>query len=97
MKILFEQIGSYRLQVVLQEVFQFDFLLLRQILSALEQTPSGLLENRLVSVSIHLPVLACANLVDSFVELGNNVESIQNVDGLSGLLGNHLQVRPSHI
>ena len=81
----------------MQQFGQLHRLLLGAVLGAFQQAPAGVLQHRLVAVLLQSPGLPTADLVDRFVHLLHDVETVQNVDGRLQLLGDHVQVGLPHI
>ena len=68
-------------------------MLASQIGDPLQKAPAAVLEHRFVALGGQLFGLGGSDLVEALVEPGHDVEAIENVQGLRGLLGDHLQVR----
>jgi len=97
LKLLLQEIASNRFQVVLQKVRQFGFLSFRQVLRPFEQQPAALGQHRFITLILQLFRLLGAHFVNRLVQVGHDVEPVQDVDGMSRLLGNHLQIGFPHI
>jgi hypothetical protein len=97
LKVLFEQVGPNRLEVVLQQLGQADLLFFAEVLRALEQQPAAVLEHRLIAASLERFDLGGAYLVDGLAHMGHDVEAVKHMPGLPGLLGNNPQVRLPHV
>ena len=97
MEILLEKISPDRLEVVLQYLLQLDRLFGSQIPIMFQQTPAGILEYLLIAILEQSPGFFRSDLVDRLVELLDDVEAIQYVQGILCLLSDHLQVRFPHV
>src|SRR5208283_4751217 len=97
LEVLLEQIGPHGLQVVAQQIAQAEPLMLGQVGLALEHAPTGLLQHRLVAVAGQPASLGGTHLVQRGIHLGNNMEAIEDVDGLAAPLADHLQIGLPHV
>src|SRR5208283_1250876 len=97
LEVLLEQIGPHGLQVVAQQIAQAEPLMLGQVGLALEHAPTGLLQHRLVAVAGQPTSLGGTHLVQRGIHLGDNMEAIEDVDGLAAPLADHLQIRLPHV
>ena len=88
-----EQIGSNRLQVVLQQVAQTKFLTTSEILFALEQAPTGFLQNRLIAILFHAARFVGADLVEGIIHLGDDMKAVEDIEGLRTVLADEAQIR----
>src|SRR6266513_5515021 len=71
--------------------------MLAQIDLAFEPAPTGLLQHWLVAVARQPASLGGAQLVQGGIHLGDNMEAIEDVDGLAAPLADHRQVRLPHV
>ena len=97
LKLLFQQIAPDRLQIILQQIRQLGLLFLGQVFRAFQQQPATLRQHRFITLLFQLFRLLSTHLVDRLAHVRHDVEAVQNMDRLSGLLGNHLQVRLPHV
>ena len=97
LKTLLEQITAYALEVVLEQIGELGMLLFGQVLLALQEAPSAALEHRLVSLLRHTLGFGGTDFVQGFVQPSHNVEPVQNMHGMRGFLGDHLQIGLPHV
>ena len=62
----------------------------------LEKAPAGLGQNRFVSVPLHASGFGGADVVESLVHLGHDVEPVEDIECLGTLLADHAQIRFPH-
>ena len=94
---LAEQMSPDALEVVLKEFLELDLLVVGEVLPPLQQAPSGLRQDRLVAVLLHLGRLGATHLVDRHVHVPHDVEAVEHVQGGRDLLRDHLEVRLPHV
>lgn len=97
LKLLFTQLTPDRLQIVAQKFCQLWLLLGRQILWSLEQQPARVGQYRFKAVPFQLLGLLGTNLVNCLAQVRHDVKPIQNMNRMTNLLSNHLQVRFPHV
>src|SRR5580700_8601988 len=96
-EVLLEEVGARRLEVQTQQVSQAALLFRRQVAWALEQAPAGVLEGHWVALTTEFGGVLTARLVDGLVEVGDDVELVEDVDGLARVALDHLEVRFPHV
>jgi len=92
-----EQVGAHALEVVLHDILELGSLLVGEVFGALREAVLGVLEHALVAVGLEPPGLGRADLAERLVEVGDNVEAVQEVKGMRQLLGDHLEVGLPHV
>ena len=92
-----EQVGFHALEVVLDDLVESCLLCVGEVFGILCETVLGVLEHLLVALASHPSGFTSADLIKSFVEIGHDVEAIEDVAGLRNLLGDHFQVRLPHV
>jgi len=97
LEVLAEQMSPDALEVVLQDLLEPDFLMVREVLRSLEQAPAGLREDRLVAVPLQLGDLGPPDVVESHVHVPHDVEAVEDVKGGRDLLCDHVEVLPPHV
>src|ERR1700732_3308731 len=68
-----------------------------EILFALEHTPAGFLQQRLVAVLGHLSGFGGTDLIQRLIHLGHDMKTIQNMQRLRTFVADHIQVGLPHI
>ena len=94
---LFQQIGPDRFQVAPQEFRQAGFLGVGEVFPPTEEDPLRLGQDRFFPFALQGADLIGPDLVDCLSHVTHNVEPIENMYGLGGLLGNDCQVGLPHI
>ena len=79
LKRFFEKIRADCFQVVAQEVAEAEVLLVTKILVAFEQQPAGLLQDRVTTFAFHETGFLRANFVECLVHIGDDVETIKDM------------------
>jgi hypothetical protein len=97
LKVLLQQVAAHRLQVVAQEIAQFDFLFGGQILRSFEQAPTGMGEDGSQPLRPQFSCLLRPNFVDGLVHMHGDVKAVQDMDSLAGLPGDDPEVGFPHI
>lgn len=97
LEVFLEQITPDRAEIVLHQLGQADFLLDTQVLRALQEPPPSLRQNRLIPLSLELPGFLGTHIIDRLVQMGRDMEPIQDMESLARLFRNHLQVRSPHV
>lgn len=92
-----EQVGLHTLEVILHDRVQPGLLSIGEIFGIFGETIFGVLEHFLVALAFHSSGFSSPNLIEGFVEVGDNVETVENVAGLRNLPGDHFQVRLPHV
>ena len=93
LEVLLQQGTPHRAEIVVPQLGQPDFRLFTQIFRALQEQPPGLRRDRLIALGRERPRFLRAPFVDCLVQMGHDVEPIQDMEGLAGLFRNHAQVR----
>ena len=97
LEVFLQQITPHRAEIVPQQLGQTDVLLGTQVLRAFQEQPLRLRQDRLIAFGLERPRFLRPHFVDGFVQMGHDVEPIQDMNGMAGLFRNHLQVRSPHI
>ena len=96
LKIFLQQVAAYRLQVVAEEVAQFDFLVRRQIFRPLEQAPARMGEDGSQPLSFQFSCLLRPDFIDGLVHMHDDVKAVQDMDGLPGFFGDDPEIGFPH-
>ena len=91
LEVLLEQAGADGFQIVAQQLRQLDFLLLGQVLGALQQAPAAMRQYRFSPLSFQGPGFLGSHRIHRLVHMPRHVEAVRDVECLSGLARNHLQ------
>ena len=97
LKLFLQQVAPHRLQIVAQELRQLRLLFGRQILWPCEQQPAAIGQHRPIAFALQLPRLLSTHLVNRLAQICHDVKPIQNMDRMTGLLGDDLQIRLPHV
>lgn len=97
LEVLLEQVGPDGFKVAVQQVAQFVHLFIGEIFRPFEQAPTAFGQHRLFSFGLEFPGFLGPDLVDGFAHVAHNMEAVEDVDRVDGLLGNHTQIRFPHI
>ena len=97
LEVFLQQITPHRAEIVPQQFGQADVLRGTQVLRAFQEQPSRLRQNRLIALRLERPRFLGPDFIDRLVQMGHNVEPIQDMNGVAGLFRNHLQVCPPHV
>src|SRR6266478_2801141 len=97
LKEFLEKISANGFEVEAKDVAQAEFLLVGEVLFALEQEPAGLLQDRIITLLSHAARLLGADVVEGLIHFRDNVEAIEDMQGLRALLANDLQIRLPHV
>jgi hypothetical protein len=97
LEVFLQQIAAHRFQVVAQQVGEFDFLVRSQILRPLKQAPTGMGQDWGQSSCLQFSGLLRTNFVNGLVHMHDDMEAVQDMDGLAGLPGDNLEVRLPHV
>lgn len=97
LEVLAKQVGLDRVQVEFEQLSQPDRLLLGEILRALQQQPTTAFENIFLPVGFELLDLVAPDLIDRLAESPHDMEAIEDIQRLRGLLGDALEIRGPHI
>src|SRR5947209_7185268 len=62
-----------------------------------EQQPAGLLQDRSASLAFHAAGFLGADLVERFVHIGDDVETVEDMQGLGAVLADELQIGLPHV
>ena len=72
-------------------------LLIAEVLAAFEQQPTGLFQDRVAAFAFHAAGFLRANLVECLVHIGDDVETIEDMQCLAASFADELQIRFPHI
>ena len=97
LEVFLQQITPHRAEIVTQQLGQTDFLLGTQVLRALQEQPPRLRQDGLIALGLERSGFLRAHVINGLVQMGHNVEPIQDMNGLAGLFRNDLQVWPPHV
>src|SRR5215475_7399830 len=92
-----EKVRTDRLEVVAEQIAEPEMLFLFQILTAFEQQPTGLLQDRIAPFASHAARFLGANVVERLVHIGGDVEAVEDMQSLSASFADELEVRFSHV
>lgn len=68
-----------------------------EVVAAPEQQPAGLLENRVAALAFQAAGFLGADLVEGFVHIGDDVETVEDMQGVRASLANELEVGFPHV
>ncbi len=97
LEVFLQQITPDRAEIVAQQLGQSDVLLGTQVLRALQEQPSCLGQDGLIALGLERPRFLRPDVINGLIQVGHDVEAIQDMNGVAGLFHNDLQVRPPHI
>src|SRR6516225_1822214 len=92
LEVLLEQVGADGLQVIAQQIRQLHFLFLRQVLGTFQQAPTGMGQHRFPPLRPQSPGFLGAHFIHRLVHMLQDMEAVQDMESLSGLARNHLEV-----
>src|SRR5215470_11824521 len=92
LEVLLEEVGTDGLQIVAQQLRQLHFLFLRQVLGTFQQTPTGMRQHRLPPLRPQSPSFLGPDFVHRLIHMLQHMEAVQDMEGLSGLARDHLEV-----
>src|SRR6516162_1452441 len=93
LEVLLEQVGADGLEVIAQQLRQLHFLFLGGGRLTIQKTPTGVSQHRFPPLHPQSPGLLGAHFIHRLVHMLQHVETVQDMEGLSGLTRNHLEVR----
>ena len=97
LEILTQKVALDRRQVELEQFLQSSCLLLGEVFRTLQEQPAPAFENILLSVRFELLDLVATDLIDRLAEGPHDMEAIENIQCLRGLLGDDLEIRGPHV
>jgi hypothetical protein len=97
LEVFFEQVGADGLQVEAEQIPQAEPLVPGEVRFSFEKTPAGFLQEGFMPSSSHLPGFGGAHFIQGFVQFGDDVKPVQDVQRLGALLTNHVEVRLPHV
>src|ERR1700723_2895124 len=92
-----EKVGADGFQVVAEHVAQPESLIAGKVVFAFEQEPAGFLQYRLITIAIHASRFSGADIVESIVHFRDDMEAVEDVEGLRAFLTNDLQIWLPHV
>ncbi len=97
LKVFSQEIALDRREVELEQLSQSSSLFLGKVLGPFQEQPPPLFEHILLLGGLELPGFTSPDLVDCLVELPHDVEAVEDVQSVGGLLGNDLEIRRPHV
>src|SRR5665213_684019 len=97
LELFLQKVGTHALQVVANQIAQLDALQVSEVLGALEQAPAGSFEQRLITFLRHAARLDGPHIVECEVHLGDDMEAIEDVEGMGAMLLDQVQVGLPHV
>ena len=94
---LLEQVRLHAFEVVLKHVLQPGLLLVGEILRVLGEAVLGMLEHFLEAFALHPPRLLGPDLAERLVQVGHDMEAVEDVHGGGNLLLDDFEVRLPHV
>ena len=92
-----EKVGADSLEVVTEEIAEPEMLFVLEILAAFEQQPARVLEDRVAALAFHATGFLGADLVERLVNIGDDVEAVEDMQSLGASFADELQVRFPHV
>ncbi len=93
LKLLPQEVAAHGPEVVAHEIDQPRPLLVREVVRPLEQQPARTGQDRRAALGLERPGFLGADFIDGLVHMDHDVEAIQDVQGVAGLLGHDPQDR----
>ena len=97
MEVFFHQVTSYRFEIVLEQLVEFDGLFVGEVFRTFQQKPSRTLQDRFIAIHFELLHFGRADIVDRFADTLHHVKPVEDMDGVAGLLANHFDVSLPHV
>src|SRR4030095_11855433 len=97
LELFLEQIGADAAQVVAQQLGQLDLLRVGEVLWVLQQAPAGVGEHGIVAFGLEASDFAGADFVHGLVQACDEMEAIEYVQRMAGLLGDDLEISLPHV
>src|SRR5437867_2676457 len=92
-----QKISSHRFEIVAEQIAQPEVLFDAEILTATEQQPTRLFEDWVATLAFHPASFLGADLIEGFVHISDDMEAVQDMQGLGAVLADELQVWFPHI
>src|SRR5487761_139615 len=101
LELLLQEVGADGAQVAGEQLLELDGLLRGEVLGALQQTPSRVGEDHLLTAhsvaGADLARLLRPHIIDRLVHLGGDVIAIEDVERAGCALGDYVQIRLPHV
>ena len=96
-EVLLEDVGSGGAYVEPEQLAESTALPSRQVAGTLEQAPASVLERDAVALPAQVGCVLTARLVNRLVEMGHDVELVEDVERLAGMATDHLEIGLPHV
>ena len=72
-------------------------LLVGEVLTPFEQQPAGPLQDLVAALALHAAGFLGADLIERLVHIGDDMETVEDMQGLGAVLPNELQIGLPHV